>query len=180
VLPIEILSNVYEQFLGKVIHRTPSHHAKVEEKPDVEKAGGVCSPPAYILNYIVHKTVGNQIEDKSPGSLRGFRVLDMACGSGSFLLSAYQTLLDHYQAWYTSNEPQMHPGVVWQQGDTWKLTATEKKLILTEHIYGVDIDRRAVEATKRNLLLKVLEGESGESIDRQMAMFHDRALPNLE
>jgi len=92
VLPVEILGTVYERFLGKVIRLTAGHQAKVEEKPEVRKAGGVYYTPAYIVEYIVKHTVGRQIEGRSPAQLAGdkskppFRVLDMACGSGSFLL----------------------------------------------------------------------------------------------
>ena len=41
VLPAEILGQVYEQFLGKVIRLTAGHRATVEDKPEVKKAGGV-------------------------------------------------------------------------------------------------------------------------------------------
>ena len=58
VLPAEILGQVYEQFLGKVIRLTPGGQAKVEEKPEVRKAGGVYYTPAYIVDYIVENTVG--------------------------------------------------------------------------------------------------------------------------
>ncbi len=53
-----ILGNVYEQFLGKVIPLTAGHHARVEEKPEVKKAGGVYYMPKYIADYIVKHTVG--------------------------------------------------------------------------------------------------------------------------
>ena len=39
VIGFEILGEVYEQFLGKVIRLTAGHQAKVEEKPEVRKAG---------------------------------------------------------------------------------------------------------------------------------------------
>ena len=55
----------------------------------------------------------------------------------------------------------------------------EKKRILLNNIYGVDIDPQAVEVTKLSLLLKVLEGESGETIANQLRLFHERALPDL-
>jgi hypothetical protein len=48
VLPADILGQVYEQFLGRVIRLTPSHQAKVEEKPEVIKAGGVYYTTSYI------------------------------------------------------------------------------------------------------------------------------------
>jgi len=47
------------------------------------------------------------------------------------------------------------------------------------NIFGVDIDPQAVEVTKLSLLLKVLEGENAETLERQLALFHERALPDL-
>jgi CBS domain-containing protein len=186
VLPVEILGTVYERFLGKVIRLTAGHQAKVEEKPEVRKAGGVYYTPAYIVNYIVLNTIGKQIEGKSPADLAGgkttppFRVLDMACGSGSFLLGAYQALLDHCLMWHQANLSPKHAKAVYQnaKGET-RLTIAERKRILTTHIYGVDIDRQAVETTKLSLLLKALEGENDTTLSRQMTLFHERALPNL-
>ena len=66
VLSVEILGSAYEQFLGKVIRITPSHHAKIEEKPEVRKAGGVYYTPQYIVEYIVKNTVGKLIDGKTP------------------------------------------------------------------------------------------------------------------
>ncbi len=179
VLPPAILGNVYEQFLGKVIRLTPSHRAKIEEKPEVRKAGGVYYTPAYIVDYIVKNTVGELVRGKSPQRLKGFRVLDPACGSGSFLIGAYQCLLDHYLNWYTEHDPEKHSKAVWKHRDEWRLTTAERKRILTEHIFGVDIDRQAVEVTKLSLLLKVLEGESDETLGKQLSLFREAALPDL-
>jgi hypothetical protein len=152
----------------------------------VRKAGGVYYTPAYIVNYIVHNTIGKQIEGKSPADLAGnkstppYRVLDMACGSGSFLLGAYQALLDHCLMWHQTNPSPKHAKAVYQnaKGET-RLAIAERKRILTTHIYGVDIDRQAVETTKLSLLLKALEGENDASLSQQMTLFHERALPNL-
>ena len=186
VLPVEILGTVYERFLGKVIRLTAGHQAKVEEKPEVRKAGGVYYTPAYIVNYIVLNTVGKQIEGKPPSDLAGsktkppFRVLDMACGSGSFLLGAYQYLLDHCLKWYQANPSKKNSTAVYEnaKGETC-LSIAERKRILITHIFGVDIDRQAVETTKLSLLLKALEGENDTTLSKQMALFHERALPNL-
>jgi len=89
ILPPEILGNVYEQFLGKVIRLTKGHQARVEEKPEVRKAGGVYYTPGYIVDYIVANTVGRLCEGKTPKQLARLKILDPACGSGSFLLGAY-------------------------------------------------------------------------------------------
>jgi len=108
VLPAEILGQVYEQFLGKVIRLTPAHRAKVEEKPEVKRAGGVYYTPTYIVDYIVQQTVGKLIEGKTPRQINKLRVLDPACGSGSFLLGAYQCLLDYHRQWYEAHDPVKH------------------------------------------------------------------------
>ncbi|MDE2321155.1 MAG: Eco57I restriction-modification methylase domain-containing protein [candidate division NC10 bacterium] len=187
VLPVEILGTVYERFLGKVIRLTAGHQAKVEEKPEVRKAGGVYYTPAYIVEYIVKHTVGRQIEGRSPTQLAGgkdrppLRVLDMACGSGSFLLGAYQCLLDYCLKWYIEHKPEICKKAVYKdpRNGQWRLTIEEKKRILTTHLFGVDIDAQAVEVTKLSLLLKVLEGETDQSLHLGLLPFSDRALPNL-
>ncbi|MBP7069135.1 MAG: Eco57I restriction-modification methylase domain-containing protein [Methanothrix sp.] len=211
VLPAEILGQVYEQFLGKVIRLTEGHRAVVEDKPEVKKAGGVKYTPAYIVDYIVKNTLGPALEEKTPSDAAKISVLDPACGSGSFLIVAYQHLLDWHREWYVQNlvpmlesglRPSsiqirhMLPGIegaskgrkkdrepelpVFQgRGGEWRLTTAERKRILLNNIYGVDIDRQAVEVTKLSLLLKVLEGENEETISKQLTLFSERALPDL-
>jgi type I restriction-modification system DNA methylase subunit len=187
VMPVEILGTVYERFLGKVIRLTAGHQAKIEDKPDVRKAGGVYYTPAYIVEYIVNQTVAKQIDGRSPAQLAGgenkppFRILDMACGSGSFLLGAYHRLLDYCLNWYTEHKPENFKKAVYKdtRNSHWRLTIEEKKRILTTHIFGVDIDPQAVEVTKLSLLLKVLEGETDQSFAFSQLAFGDRALPNL-
>ncbi len=224
VLPADILGHVYEQFLGKVIRLTPGHRAKVEEKPEVRKAGGVYYTPTYIVQYIVKHTVGKLLGLPSPlgrgaggegsgGSARTvkwitrekgnavnqprldkpLRVLDPACGSGSFLLGAYQYLLDWHLDYYTTHDPEKwarkrNPPIYLRSnhlapgdspGANYRLTVAERKRILIDHIYGVDIDTQAVEVTKLSLLLKVLEGETTHSLGTHLWYEKERALPDL-
>jgi len=210
VLPADILGQVYEQFLGKVIRLTAGHQAKVEDKPEVKKAGGVYYTPTYIVDYIVKNTVGKllgpppilPLENKgevsgdvgvakqaiikplTPKEASKLRVLDPACGSGSFLIGAYQYLLDWHLDWYLKNDPTKYTSgkdapLFKGPGGDWRLTTSERKRILLNNIYGVDIDSQAVEVTKLSLLLKVLEGENEQTISQQLKMFHERALPDL-
>ena len=187
VLPADILGQVYEQFLGKVIRLTPAHRAVIEFKPEVRKAGGVYYTPTYIVDYIVKETVGKLVEGKKPGPRGGVskvKILDPACGSGSFLLGAYQYLLDWHRDEYVKDDPVKwargkDPRLYQKSGDDWRLTTDERKRILLNNIYGVDIDHQAVEVTKLSLLLKVLEGEDEETIQRQLSLFQQRALPDL-
>lgn len=237
-IPVEILGQVYEQFLGSVIRLTPGGQAKVEEKPEVRKAGGVYYTPRYIVDYIVQNTLGRllgnsgvetssalpegrvreagerdtQINEDGLETLRSkpvlggpadasgvgvlrkdsstnpsltptqalnLRVVDPACGSGSFLLGAYQYLLDWHLNYYLTHDPQSHtrgknPPLVATEGGEYRLTTETKKRILTANIHGVDIDAQAVEVTKLSLLLKLLEGETG-----QLALGFERVLPDL-
>lgn len=217
VLPAEILGHVYEQFLGKVIRLTEGHRAVVEDKPEVKKAGGVYYTPSFIVDYIVHQTVVKQTEGKTPKEVSELRVLDPACGSGSFLIGAYQHLLDWHRDWYAQNlmpllengEPETSPKIkkllpseyiaeppttgnrrkkkrsfqslpIYQAGKGyWPLTADEKKRILLNNIYGVDLDPQAVEVTKLSLLLKVLEGENTQTIQTLFKFTGERVLPDL-
>lgn len=194
VISADILGNVYEQFLGKVIRLTPSGQAKVEEKPEVKKAGGVYYTPQYIVKYIVENTVGELLKEKTPmmvaGKVKGhtpLRILDPACGSGSFLIYAYQYLLDWHRDWYEkdikskgeSQAKKWGDAVYQGPGNHWYLTTREKKQILLNNIFGVDIDHQAVEVTKLNLLLKVLEGENRETLGTNLKLFQERALPDL-
>jgi type I restriction-modification system DNA methylase subunit len=184
VLPADILGQVYEQFLGKVIRLTSGHRAVVEDKPEVKKAGGVYYTPTYIVDYIVKNTVGKLLEGKTPKQAAKLRILDPACGSGSFLIGAYQYLLDWHRDWYVNDGPEKHAAgkqpVLFQaaKGD-WRLTTAERKRILLHNIFGVDIDPQAVEVAKLSLLLKVLEGENAQTISQQLKFFHERALPDL-
>ncbi|MDP2154724.1 MAG: TaqI-like C-terminal specificity domain-containing protein, partial [Sulfuricella sp.] len=190
VLPADILGQVYEQFLGKVIRLTAGNRAVVEDKPEVKKAGGVFYTPTYIVDYIVRNTVGKLVEGKTPKQAENLKILDPACGSGSFLIGAYQYLLDWHLAWYGANDPEKHArgknpkiylaGGVGGGGGTWRLATAERKRILLSNIHGVDIDAQAVEVTKLSLLLKVLEGESDQTLASQFKLFHERALPDLD
>jgi len=185
VLGADILGQVYERFLGQVIRLNDKHDAFIEEKPEVKKAGGVYYTPTYIVDYIVKQTIGTLLKDKKVGlrsRVNQLKILDPACGSGSFLLGAYQFLLDwHLEAylqnpkkWAKGKKPRLYQAI----GKTWKLTVSERKRILLNHIYGVDIDSQAVEVTKLSLLLKVLEDE--QSVISQLSLLKERVLPDLD
>ncbi|RLC41362.1 MAG: hypothetical protein DRH49_05590, partial [Candidatus Coatesbacteria bacterium] len=179
-IPVEILGQVYEQFLGKTIRLTPSGQAKIDYKPEVRKAGGIYYTPKYIVDYIVENTVGRLLEGKTIRQARKIRILDPACGSGSFLLGAYEYLLRWYLQRYTEEAKRYEGKKIYRTSeDEWRLTLEERKRIVMEHIYGVDIDEQAVEVTKLSLHLKVLEGETAETLNGQLRLIAEPALPNL-
>jgi type I restriction-modification system DNA methylase subunit/predicted type IV restriction endonuclease len=185
VLSVEILGSAYEQFLGKQITLSKSGKATIEEKPEVRKAGGVYYTPQYIVEYIVKNTIGKLVENKTPKEISQLKICDPACGSGSFLIGAYQFLLNWHKDFYNKLKPEN--GKLTIKGSksdvltpTGELTTAEKKRILLNNIYGVDLDNNAVEVTKLSLLLKCMEGETKETIEAQTKLFHDRILPTLD
>ena len=161
VISADILGQVYERFLGKVIEvRSDGEttNVTVEEKPEVRKAGGVYYTPSYIVDYIVENTVGALLKEKTPDAAAQLRVLDPACGSGSFLTGAYQYLLDWHLSAYREN-PARYKNRIRHSADGIILRIEEKRRILLDNIYGVDLDQNAVEVSKLSLLLKMLENE---------------------
>ena len=179
VLPSDILGQVYERFLGKVIQLDAGGAVDIQDKPEVPKAGGVYYTPSYIVDYIVENTVGALLEGKRPEQVEKLRILDPACGSGSFLTGAYQYLLDWHLEQY-SQQPQRYRNRIRRVVGGTVLTTAEKRRILQANIYGVDLDQNAVEVSKLSLLLKMLENES-EATGGQTLMFAagGRILPDL-
>jgi len=161
---VELLGSIYERYLGSTIRVTPQR-VKIEEKPEVRKAGGVYYTPKYIVDYIVKNTVGNIIEGKTPRQIEKIRILDPACGSCSFLLGAYKYLIDYHLKYYREHPKEaqtLHLFPYWKMSpEEFTLPIHEKAKILRNNIFGVDIDPQAVEITMMSLYLKALEGERG-------------------
>ena len=165
-LPVEVLGNIYEKFLGSEINFKNvknGHTVTVEEKPEIKKAGGVFYTPTYIVKYIVEQTIGKKLADCTPENASSITICDPACGSGSFLVGAFKYLLNWYLDKYTKNKTEenknLKAGKLISVKNGIELSIQEKKKILTTHIYGVDIDAQAVEVTKLSLYLQMLEGE---------------------
>jgi len=186
-VPIHILGSIYERFLGKVIVATDKR-ARVEEKPEVRKAGGVYYTPEYIVRYIVENTVGKLIEGKTPAQIAELRFADIACGSGSFLLGVYDLLLRYHTKYYNDNPAKAKIGGKGkkeqkadcvEREDGLHLSLGKKREILVNNIYGVDIDSQAVEVAQLSLYLKLLQDETPGSTREHQMEFHEALLPTL-
>ncbi len=183
-IPIHILGSIYERFLGNVIVATDKR-VRVEQKPEVRKAGGVYYTPDYIVQYIVANTVGTLIEGKTPTQIAGLRFADIACGSGSFLLGVYDLLLRYHAKWYNENPTKAKKGECVSREGALALSLEKKRQILLDNIYGVDIDPQAVEVTQLSLYLKLLEDETIGSIHGYQKGFvqkelYTTVLPSLD
>ena len=200
-MPVEIIGNAYEQFLGDIIvHK--GRGIAAEPKPEVRKAGGVYYTPKYIVDYIVQNTVGEKLKKcKSPKDVEKIKIVDPACGSGSFLLGAYDVLVEWHLNYF-----QHQVDNLLKKGKTLKeinkkyivdvkcypidndnsdkyslhLTSKLKKQILTNNLFGVDIDNNAVEITKFSLSMKALEDTTHAELYEDLDLFHQTLLPELK
>ncbi|MBW5377199.1 methyltransferase, partial [Brachyspira pilosicoli] len=181
VIPVEIIGNAYEQFLGKTISIDKNHKAVIELKPEVRKAGGVYYTPEYIVDYIVANTVGEAIKGKTPDEIVNIKILDPACGSGSFLLGAYKYLLNYHKEYFLKNKTKKYMGSRYEIIDeSGNLALWVRKQILINNIFGVDIDSNAVEVAKLSLLLKSFEDSFNVNEYGQGSLLNEKILPSLE
>ncbi|MBV6515358.1 MAG: Type IIS restriction enzyme Eco57I [Planctomycetes bacterium] len=182
----DILGIIYERFLGRVI--TVDHgRVSAEQKPEVRHAGGVYYTPRFVVDSIIRRVIGPKIEGKSPREVLKVKVLDPACGSGSFLIAALEFLMRHCANYFRDNPNEAEESQVVNgrrervrlafkapDGD-WHLSTEFRAKLLTSCIHGIDIDQQAVEVTVMSLYIKMLEGKLP-----QQQFLRERMLPPLD
>ncbi len=181
VVETEVLGEIYEQFLGEVI--TVSDGAvEVVSTPEVREGGGVVPTPRYVADAIVGRALASVLNGKSPVDLSNLTGADICCGSGTLLLSFYESMLDYYLSRYLANNRSGYVGRTIYETTVgqWRLTFEEKRRILLTHVRGVDIDANAVEVTRFSLLLKMIEDETAEGLRDFVARNDIPALPSLD
>ncbi len=149
VIDADVLGNIYEQYLSHILKKT-AKRARVTKNGIHRKEQGIYYTPTYIVDYIVRNTLGKILEKKKV-NVEEIRVLDPACGSGSFLIKAF----DIFDEYYKKNIKDYSQ----TQLDKQKIDIpfTKKAKILQDNIFGVDLDKQAVEIAQLNLLLKIAE-----------------------
>ncbi|MCK4475121.1 MAG: N-6 DNA methylase [Methanophagales archaeon] len=146
----DVLGNIYEQYLGHILRKT-AKRAKVTESHARRKEQGIYYTPPYIVDYIVRNTLGDLLKRRRPNEVEKIRVLDPACGSGSFLIKSFDILNEY---WKEKDKDYAQAQLdISGQGATF----TRKVNILRNNIFGVDLDKQAVEIAQLNLLLKIAE-----------------------
>ena|GEM_PF-110509 len=185
----DLLGIIYERFLGSII-TVRRRRVEVEEKPEVRHAKGVYYTPRFVVDTIIRRVVGPQLENRAPLDVLNLKILDPACGSGSFLIAAFQYLMDHclrhFAAHPDAAEVPATPRarkrkrkLAFQDADgQWNLAPDFKAAILTSCLYGVDIDAQAVEVTIMSLYLKMLEGK--HPLHWQRYLLENQLLPPLD
>lgn len=167
-IPIDLLGRIYEQYLGVVLRGTEKR-VKLDLLSGKRKSMGIYYTPSYIVDYIVKNTIREYTQDKSIDEIFDVKILDPACGSGSFLIGAFQELIDIIEERLKKGEKAKTLSF---QNYKDRLSLSQKATILLSCIYGVDLDEKAVELAQLNLLLKILEEETRET--------RKRILPNMK
>lgn len=152
-IPADVLGGVYESYLsyigqnpisvgyskGKLFELDSKSEIKIKSRKK-RKEQGIYYTPKFIVDYIVKNTLGEKLKEiKTINELKGLKVLDPACGSGSFLTKAMEIINEKYKEFGASGDQSI------------------KTNILLENIYGVDLDAQAVELARLNLLIDALD-----------------------
>ena len=156
-LDADVLGSIYEKFLGTIIHETKS--GKLIEKVDngVRKEMGQYYTPQFIVDFIVQNTINMYLEE-NPDKLFSIKIVDPACGSGAFLIKAFDSVYNKYRDFNKQQELKRKSNNLSGFIDD-KSVARINEVILHKHIHGVDLDSEAVELAKMNLWLRTIQEE---------------------
>lgn len=189
-MPADIIGNTYEQYLGKTLV-ADNGTIRIADNLETRKKQGSYYTPQHIVRYIVDHSLGRYLYGtrngrpngirlrgetrKTSADIRGLRLLDSACGSGSFLIYAYQVLAEFYQSEVARLEADYQQKVKARPHSFADTPLDEhikaqrirerrdfirdnyRSLILEKHLYGVDLDPQAAEIAVVNLMMRAME-----------------------
>lgn len=151
VIGADVLGEVYEQYLGMLLRKTQKRTELVDGGIH-RKALGIYYTPSYIVQHIVAATIGEALKKADEATVRGLSVVDPACGSGSFLLKAY----DLIESWWRGNRG-MDLAQTLLGADAGEVVFNRRSEIIQRNLFGVDLDPKAAEIARLNLLLRITE-----------------------
>lgn len=171
VFSSDILGNIYEIFLSEKVRVDEFGNVKIQTKEEhIDR--DVVTTPTHIVKEIIRNTVVEYCKDKSDVEILSSKFADIACGSGAFIIEVFQSLQDILVDYYLQNDRSKLQQL---SEHTYKLKLEVKKEVLCRCIYGIDKDYNATKACAFGLLLKLLEGETKETIGKDTPI-----LPALE
>lgn len=166
----DLLGSVYEDYIGHVLKLKESGELEHFDTRRIQQAGGIFYTPSYLVDYVVWKTLGRILGAKQAQAaeaiakgdyegasaireeVKAWRILDPACGSGSFLIKVFDYLASFYSGFNAAVRRRKGDlKAVHYFFDDW---ATH---ILTNQLFGVDLDPQAAEIASMNLILKAIK-----------------------
>ena len=162
----DIIGRIYEIYLGQVLKVEAEIRGKKRTKYQADnqerKKLGQYYTPKFVVDFIVKNTLGKLIEGKKPEEIAKLRILDPACGSGSFLINAYDHLVEYYENWNSLvlkkiEEDNKKNGASLGRYQNNEAIPNYKNIILKDNIHGVDLNDLSVQIAEINLWLRALE-----------------------
>lgn len=179
VIPTKLLSDIYEIFLSKKL-KIEGDTVKDELKSEYSKTKGAVSTPQYIVAEIIKRTLTKKALFSIPISdLLNVKILDIACGSGVFVIEVYDYLEELLKTLYNNSPNDDFGHLFFRTGHELLLNLAGKKAILDNCIFGVDIDPEAVEVAKMSLALKMVDNADYPQISEQIGLFGDKILAGI-
>lgn len=179
VIDSDILSQIYEQYLGNKIELAADYSVSIIQEPEVVASNGVVPTPKRIVKQIVSETLDNLYAEADFDDSLDFKIADICCGSGTFLLSVFDYILHYRETFYLEQEDIEDDCLTELSEGQFSLSLSEKHTILTDNIFGVDINPYAVEVAHFSLLLRLIENETAVSIQSFLDRTGEKVLPNL-
>lgn len=159
IIEPHILGRIYEIFLTKRL--VLENNEVILSSKQEYKDKSIITTPHEIVKYMVSTSLNRLCYNKNPKEILNLRIVDIACGSGIFLESCFDFLVQYCVNWYLENSPSY---LVELNNGMKKLPFLDKRDLLLNCIYGVDIDYYAVEVAKFSLLIKLIEEETEPSV----------------
>jgi len=179
VIPTKLLSDIYEIFLSK---KLVIENGEVSEKLKLEyiKTNGAISTPQYLVQDLLKRTIIKEdLIERGLESVSDTKILDFACGSGIFLIETFDYLQDVFINYYKENPSQEFSHLFFQNTDLTTLTIAGKRHLITNCIFGVDIDPEAVEVARMSLSLKVVDSSEFYENYQEIGIFGNQILNNI-
>jgi type I restriction-modification system DNA methylase subunit len=180
----DIMGAVYERFLA---HKLGQKNGRVtiEETKALRKKEGIYYTPRYIVDYLITHTLGEKtapildsaialLQEKKYRDahakireLSQIKILDPAMGSGSFLLRAFDYLLQCYDRYNRACRDIKQTGRIRETpgelfGERYEVAEevfNPAFYVPSENIFGVDLDPQAVELARLNLWMRLMIAE---------------------
>jgi hypothetical protein len=136
IIPVELISNIYESFLGNTSFSNGVMITKLSKQKEVK---AYYTPP-FLVDYVLSQTINPFLSKELNSSCK---VLDPSCGSGIFLVESLRRIIDKE---INSSDEKISNDELWR--------------LLEENIYGIDIDKNAIEITIFSLYVTLLDYKS--------------------
>lgn len=152
----DVLGSIYEQYLSHLMSKRKK--GGLGENLGKKKQQGIYYTPTYIVDYIVKHTLGKVLLGKSRTQVEKIKALDMACGSGSFLIKAFDIFHESYLGELREDDIEKEDAQLSFEMNIGKAKSISPVLkcgIIEKNVFGVDLDKQAVEIAQLNLVLKI-------------------------